>query len=107
MSKSKIMLLEADVLELRHFHKEIFDTDQIFQVLVCKQTDELMELFQNFRPDILVIGPATSGPHEVIQKIRALPEGQGVPVLTLNDPVEMEPGVRGREPQDSFTGTAP
>ena len=84
MSKSKVMLLESDVLELRHFHREILDTDQIFQVVVCKQTDELMELFQNFRTDVLVIGPATSGPYEVIQKIRALPEGQGIPVLTLN-----------------------
>ena len=107
MSKSKVMLLEADVLELRRFHKEILDTDQIFQVLVCKQTDELLELFQNFRPDILVIGAATDGSHEVIRKIRALPEGQGIPVLTLNSPMEMEQGARGRDPQDSFMETVP
>jgi CheY-like chemotaxis protein len=63
-----------------------------FEVCLCASGDEVLELFDEFRPDLVVIDvvmPGLSGP-EVVAELRRRPHGREVPVVFLTATIDVD-----------------
>lgn len=90
MDGFKVMLVKAEISALRYFLGNIPD---VYRILTCEQPQSVVENFQKFRPDILVMGAEVPNPEEIRRQVRFLPEGRSIPVLTL----------AGEKPNRSFS----
>jgi DNA-binding response OmpR family regulator len=78
----KIMVIDADVQELRKLNS---DLSKDFVVLTCSRVNKALDLLQVFQPSALILDPSISGFNvkDFVQQIRSTPQLEGIFIIAL------------------------